>query len=194
MPNPPLILASGSPYRQQLLRQLGLNFRALAPEVDERPIQGELPEQTAKRLAEAKALAVLSQYPEALVIGSDQVADLEGRALGKPLSVEAAFSQLTACKGKTVAFHTALTLASRSTCETEVVTTLVRFRKLSEQQIRAYIKKEAALDCAGSFKCEGLGISLFESINSSDPTALIGLPLICLTSLLQRHGISPLTA
>lgn len=193
MNKPILVLASTSPYRQQLLKQLRMDFVCTPPQTDERPCSGETPTQTALRLAQDKAAAVFNRNNRnAVVIGSDQVADLHGRALGKPYSAEAAFEQLSSCSGNAVTFHTGIAVISAQGADAQVVTTQVRFRKLSEAQIRIYIKKEAALDCAGSFKCEGLGISLFESIESDDPTALIGLPLITLTSLLQQHGLDPL--
>jgi septum formation protein len=192
MNKPILVLASTSPYRQQLLKQLGMDFSCVTPGVDEHRQTGEDSAQTAQRLALEKAAAVFAQYPDAVVIGSDQVADLQGRSMGKPYSVEAAFAQLNTCSGQALMFYTGIAVVSPRGADVQVVTTQVRFRKLSEQQIRTYIKKEAALDCAGSFKCEGLGISLFESIQSDDPTALIGLPLISLTHLLLQHGLDPL--
>lgn len=193
MNKPILVLASTSPYRQQLLKQLGLAFVSTPPHIDEQPYSGESPVQTALRLARDKAAAVFAQkITNVLVIGSDQVAELQGQTLGKPYSTEAAFDQLLRCSGNAAAFHTGIAVMSSRGTDACVVTTRVRFRKLSETQIRSYIKKEAALDCAGSFKCEGLGISLFESIESDDPTALIGLPLIRLTSLLILHGLDPL--
>jgi septum formation protein len=192
MNKPNLVLASTSAYRQQLLKQLGMDFICAAPQVDEQPRSGEPPAQTALRLAREKAAAIFATHRNAVVIGSDQVADLYGKALGKPYSAEVAFDQLSACSGQSLTFHTGIAVTSPQGTHSQVVTTQVRFRKLSEQQLRNYIKKEAALDCAGSFKCEGLGISLFESIESDDPTALIGLPLISLTSLLLQHGLDPL--
>jgi len=192
MNKPILVLASTSPYRHQLLKQLGMGFICAAPQIDEQSLPGELPAATALRLAQEKAAAIFAIHGKAVVIGSDQVANLHGKALGKPYSAEAAFDQLSACSGQSLVFHTGIAVISPQGADYRLITTQVRFRKLSEQQIRNYIKKEAALDCAGSFKCEGLGISLFESIESEDPTALIGLPLISLTSLLMQHGLDPL--
>lgn len=188
-----LVLASSSPYRQQLLRQLRLAFLAESPALDETPREGEQPRQLALRLAEEKAHHIFRRHPYSVVIGSDQVADLDGQILGKPHDEERAFAQLRTCSGKTLVFHTGLAVVAPGKTESVVVATQVKFRQLTDLQIRAYIKKEAAFDCAGSFKCEGLGIALFEQVYSSDPSALIGLPLISLTQLLQRVGIDPLT-
>lgn len=192
MHQPQIVLASSSPYRQQLLRQLGITFISAAPAVDESPKAGEEPAQLAARLSREKAAALRERFPDAVIIGSDQVADLNGQTMGKPHTPEVAFTQLSACSGRTVRFHTGVAVATGRALESGLITTQVHFRLLSASQIRAYIKKEAALDCAGSFKCEGLGISLFESIQSDDPTALIGLPLITLTTLLRRAGVDPL--
>ncbi|MBN8726800.1 MAG: septum formation inhibitor Maf [Xanthomonadales bacterium] len=193
METPELILASTSPYRRELLARFGLPFRSVAPEVDEASLDGEAPRALAVRLARAKAEAVAARHPGALVIGSDQVADLEGRALGKPGSVEAARIQLAASAGHSVLFHTAVCVVDVRTpgaaAHEAVDTTRVAFRPLATGEIARYLAAEPALDCAGSFKAEGLGISLFERIESTDPTALVGLPLITLARLLREAGL-----
>lgn len=190
---PALILASTSPYRRELLARLGLPFRSVAPEVDEAAVPGEVPRATAVRLARAKAEAVAALHPGTLVIGSDQVADLKGQALGKPGSVEVARIQLAASAGHSVLFHTAVCVVDARAPEAApheaVDTTRVVFRTLAAAEIARYLAAEPALDCAGSFKAEGLGISLFERIEGSDPTALVGLPLIALTRLLREAGL-----
>lgn len=189
-----LVLASTSRYRRELLARLSSAFRAVAPQVDETPLPGEAPAALAARLAEAKARAVAAQCPGALVIGSDQVADLDGRLLGKPGTAAAAKAQLTASSGRSVVFHTALCLVDARTqpfaAATEIDTTAVVFRRLESSEIERYVETERPLDCAGSFKVEGLGISLFERIDSRDPTALIGLPLIALARLLRAAGVA----
>lgn len=191
---PELVLASTSRYRADLLRRLGVAFRALSPQVDEAALPGETPAATAQRLAEAKAREVAARCPDALVIGSDQVAELDGVALGKPGSVERAQAQLAACSGRRVCFHTGLCLidtrggdlhAYRACDLTEVA-----FRPLSAAEIARYVESERPLDCAGSFKVEGLGITLFERIANDDPSALIGLPLIALCRLLREAGFA----
>jgi septum formation protein len=168
-----------------------LPFVAWAPDLDESALAGETPSQTARRLAVAKARAGALAHPEAIVIGSDQVADLNGRALGKPGTPEAAQEQLRAMRGQTVIFHTALAVAVPGHGEplVELVETDVRFRPLSEDEIERYLVLEPAFDCAGSAKAEGLGISLTESIRADDPTALIGLPLVALARLLRSAGL-----
>ena len=188
-----LILASSSPYRRNLLTQLGLTFECISPNLDEMPAAGEAACALARRLAEAKAAYILLKHPESLAIGSDQTADLEGTTLGKPHTVERAVAQLKACSGKTVHFYSAIAVLTSRRRQVEMVCTKVKFRTLTEPQISAYIKKEEPLDCAGSFKCEGLGIALFESIESTDPSALIGLPLISLTQMLSAEQIDVLT-
>jgi MAF protein len=188
-----LILASSSVYRQQLLRQLGLSFTCISPAIDESALPNESADALTRRLAIAKAKRILQDNPDALVIGSDQVADLDGTILGKPYEPERAVAQLTQCSGKTVQFFTSVALLSSGMQKVDVVTTRVRFRTLTDEQIRTYIKKEEPLDCAGSFKCEGLGVALFESIQSDDPSALIGLPLISLTRMLHAAGVDVLT-
>lgn len=191
--HPDLILASTSRYRHQLLARLGLPFQAASPDVDETPRHGETPRALALRLAEAKALAVASRFPGALVIGSDQAAELDGRALGKPGTLAAAETQLAASSGRCVQFHTALCLADARGGATTVTTaadvTRVVFRPLENAEIRRYLDIERPFDSAGSFKCEGLGITLFERIENEDPTALIGLPLIALSRMLRAAGV-----
>lgn len=188
---PLLILGSTSPYRAQLLRRLVGGFEQRAPGIDEALQPGETPAAGALRLAIAKATAAASGLRDALVIGSDQLAELDGHALGKPGSVEGAHAQLAACAGREVRFHTALCLLdTRDGCQrTHVDFTRVHFRALGAAEIARYVEREQPLDCAGSFKCEGLGIALFERIDSSDPTALIGLPLIALARLLREAGL-----
>lgn len=186
----PLILASGSRYRHQLLEKLGLNIRAIAPNIDERAQPSEKTADLALRLAKQKALAVAERHPDALIIASDQVADLGGQAMGKPGSKESAIAQLRRCSGNEVRFHTALAVynAANESLQTTVDLTRVRFRTLSDEAIARYVEREPALDCAGAFKVEGLGIALFESIDSRDPNSLIGLPLIALITMLQKEG------
>lgn len=189
-----LVLASTSRYRRELLSRLTPSFRTLAPAVDEAVLAGETPIAIATRLAAAKAQAVAAFCPDALVIGSDQVAAIDGRALGKPGTDEAACSQLVASSGRSVEFHTALCLidtrAGKPRSHHAIDTTRVVFRPLSAAEITRYVAAEQPLDCAGSFKAEGLGIALFECIESKDPTALIGLPLISLSRLLRAAGIA----
>lgn len=188
-----LVLASTSHYRRELLSRLGLPFRAIAPRVDETPWPDEAPHDLAQRLALAKAQAVAAQSPRALVIGSDQVAELNGHALGKPGSIAAAEAQLAASSGRSILFYTALCLvdARDAAAAPALATDLTRvvFRPLRSDEIARYVALEQPLDCAGSFKAEGLGISLFERIENADPTALIGLPLIALARLLRAAGV-----
>ncbi|HZP66922.1 MAG TPA: Maf family nucleotide pyrophosphatase [Rudaea sp.] len=189
-----LVLASTSRYRRELLSRLTSRVRQLAPDVDETPQPGEAPAALAGRLAEAKARAVAARSPGALVIGSDQVADLDGRALGKPGDAATARAQLAACAGRDVVFHTAVCVVDARTAplwsSAAVDVTRVRFRALTADEIARYVEREQPLDCAGSFKSEGLGIALFESIESHDPTALVGLPLIALCRVLRGAGIA----
>lgn len=185
-----LILASTSPYRRALLERLGLAFDVARPELDETPLPGERPSDTARRLARAKARAIASQCPGAWVIGSDQVAALGDRALGKPGTSARAMAQLTAMSGERVEFHTAACLMQGETCLEAMDTTTVIFRELRADEIARYVDAEQPLDCAGSFKCEGLGICLFETIESRDPTALVGLPLIALSRMLRQAGFA----
>lgn len=185
-----LVLASGSHYRAQLLKNIGLSPQCQPPNIDENPLANEGPAELAGRLAEAKAERIAGQCGDALVIGSDQVADLQGHILGKPGSRERAIEQLSRCAGKTLVFHTGLCLintrnARRHRC---VERFAVSFRPLTQQQIIRYVDAEPALDCAGSFKMEGLGISLFRSLHGSDPNTLIGLPLIRLIDFLNAEG------
>ena len=186
--NPPLILASTSAYRRELLERLRISFEVISPKVDETPLTGESTLDLALRLAQAKAAAVAKQNPHAWVIGSDQVADLCGAASGKPGNFERAMAQLQLMRGQTVTFHTALCLMQGAVQTTLSIPTEVSFRKLSDEVIERYLLAEEPYDCAGSAKSEGLGISLLESIKSDDPTALIGLPLIALTGLLRDAG------
>ncbi|MEN1973204.1 Maf family nucleotide pyrophosphatase [Luteimonas sp. MJ204] len=184
-----LVLASTSPYRRELLARLGLPFDTVRPEVDETPLAGETPSALALRLAEAKALAVAALRPGARVIGSDQVADFDGVALGKPGGRDAAIAQLQAMSGRAVAFRTAVAVASTGGVATALDTTVVRFRQLGRGEIERYIDREQPFDCAGSFKSEGLGITLFEAIETRDPTALVGLPLLDTLRLLRKSGL-----
>lgn len=188
--SPTLILASSSRYRRGLLEKLGLNIRAIAPNIDESPQPGEKPQDLAQRLAEQKAHAAAIEHPGALIIASDQVADLNGQAMGKPGTPEAAIAQLKRCSGNAVLFHTAVVLYNTATksLQSTVDLTRVQFRDLSDNAIARYVEREPALDCAGAFKVEGLGITLFEAIESRDPNSLIGLPLIALISMLQREN------
>ncbi|MBN7837074.1 Maf family nucleotide pyrophosphatase [Stenotrophomonas maltophilia] len=186
----PLVLASTSRYRRELLQRLGLPFDCARPDVDETPLNGEAPLALATRLAAAKAADVAARHPGAWVIGSDQVADLNGQPLGKPGTAEAACAQLAAMSGRTVRFHTAISLRRDGESFAAVDLTEVRFRALDPLEIARYVAAEQPLDCAGSFKCEGLGISLFEAIDNRDPTALVGLPLIALCGLLRRAGFA----
>ncbi len=188
---PPLILASGSRYRAELLRRIGLSFSQASPNIDETPRADEAPQLLAERLATEKALAIAAEHPGSLVIGSDQVASIEGEILGKPGSAERARAQLQRCSGKSVTFYTGLSLAGPFPEQTVSLTDTftVHFRILSDEQISRYIDKELPLDCAGSFKMEGLGISLFKKLDGNDPNTLIGLPLIELVTLLNQRGI-----
>ena len=189
---PQLILASTSTYRRELLERLRIPFSVAAPNVDETPLQGELPDQTAARLAQAKAAAVASQWPHALIIGCDQVAALEGAQLGKPQSRENALKQLRLMRGKTTVFHTAVCLLNSATgsSQIKVIPYQVRFRNLSDEQIANYLTKEQPYLCTGSAKMEGLGVALIESMHGEDPWALIGLPLITLVEMLKNEGLN----
>jgi len=185
-----IILASGSRYRRELLGRLGLAFEAWSPEVDERPLAGEAPRDTAIRLARLKARAGAARYPQAWIIGSDQVADVDGRPVGKPGSAANARRQLAELSGRTVLFHTALCVLRGERSHERLVTTEVVFRKLATAEIERYIEREPAFDCAGSAKSEGLGIALLERLTSDDPTALVGLPLAVLGSILRAEGFA----
>jgi len=191
-----LILASSSAYRRELLSRLQLPFEAIAPDIDETPRPGETPQDTAMRLAREKAAAVAARAPGALVIGSDQVATLDGMQIGKPGDHARALAQLQLMRGRRVVFHTALCLwDSRvadplQAAQVENVQVFVDFRDLPDAELDAYLRIEQPYDCAGSAKNEGLGIALLERIESNDPTALTGLPLIALSSMLRRAGVS----
>ena len=185
----PLVLASTSPYRRELLARLGLPFAVARPDVDETPGAAESPPALARRLAEAKARAVSARHPGAWVIGSDQVAEIDGRPLGKPGNRDAAIAQLQASSGRTLRFHTAFCLvhAEREHIAHSDLTEVV-FRELGHDEILRYLDADQPYDCAGSFKCESLGISLFDAIRSEDPTALVGLPLVALSRALRGAG------
>jgi septum formation protein len=187
----PLVLASTSIYRSQLLSTLQIPFQTAAPDVDETPLPGESAEQTSYRLAQVKARVVARRFPDALIIGSDQVALLDGQQIGKPLNHDNAVLQLSAMRGKTVTFYTALSLlnATSGEMQTDVAITKVGFRNLSDDAIERYLKKEQPYHCAGSAKSEGLGIALISSIQGDDPNALIGLPLILLVGMLEKQGV-----
>ena len=187
-----IILASGSRYRQALLSQIGLNFIACPADVDETVLAHEAPDATAARLARAKALTVASRYRDAFIIGSDQVATIEGRtAFSKPGGHAEAMEQLKRMSGQTVFFHTAVCLLNAMTSgeHSALVSTEVKFRRLSIETIDAYLRRDQPYDCAGSAKIEGLGIALVERVSSDDPSALMGLPLIALIDLLGKEGI-----
>ncbi len=184
-----MILASGSRYRAELLSRLGIAFRSWSPDVDERAFAHESASETALRLARLKARAGAAAHPGACVIGSDQVADNEGRAVNKPGSLEAARRQLRELRGQRVLFHTAVCLMAPSGRTHErLVTTDVVFRALTDAEIDRYLEREPAFDCAGSAKSEGLGISLLSRLGGDDPTALVGLPLIALSEMLRAEG------
>ena len=192
MPQPILILASTSRYRRELLQRLRLPFEVMSPDVDESPLPGETPRALASRLALAKAEAVAARHPDAIVIGSDQVADLAGQALGKPGDHARAVRQLQAMSGRSVIFHTAVSVVCAATGfeQTDLAAVEVRFRPLTLDEIERYLRAEQPYDCAGSAKSEGLGIALLDAIHSDDPTALIGLPLIRTARLLRAAGLT----
>jgi septum formation protein len=185
-----LVLASGSRYRAELLGRLGLPFEAWSPDVDESPRPGETCVDTARRLARAKAEAAGARFPGAWIVGSDQVADLAGRAIGKPGHRDAARAQLRDMRGHTVTFQTAVCLLAEGTLREAIVPTQVVFRDLSDDEIERYLDREPAFDCAGSAKSEGLGIALLERLSGDDPTALVGLPLVALSAMLREAGAS----
>jgi len=191
---PTLILGSTSRYRRELLERLRLPFEVRSPEVDETPRPGEAPAALAQRLALAKAQAVSAQFPDAVVIGADQVADLDGEPIGKPGTHERAVAQLRAMRGRSVVFQTAVAVMRGSTgyVGTALAPVTVRFRQLSNAEIEHYLRAEQPYDCAGSAKSEALGIALLDAIESDDPTALVGLPLIRTCMLLRAAGIDPL--
>ena len=189
-----IVLASTSKYRRELLARLGLPFEVASPHVDETALPNEAPQDTAQRLAEAKARAVAARFPQAIIIGSDQVAVLEDMPLGKPGNHATALRQLKAMRGKEVVFHTALCLcnAASGQVQTRIVPFYVRFRDYSDTQIECYLQREQPYDCAGSARCDGLGIALIAEMRGDDPNALIGLPLIALTEMLAAQGVSVL--
>ena len=190
----PLILGSTSRYRRELLERLRVPFDVVAPDVDEAPLLGEAPAALAVRLALAKARAVSAGHPNAVVIGSDQVAELDGEPIGKPGSHQRAVAQLQRMRGRSVVFHTAVAIVCEASgfAGSALVPVTVRFRDLSDAEIEHYLRTEQPYDCAGSAKCETLGIALLEAIDSDDPTALVGLPLIRTCALLRQAGIDPL--
>ncbi len=187
----PLVLGSSSPFRKELLQRLQLPFETCSPELDESPLPDETPQQLVERLSVDKARAVAQHYPDHLVIGSDQVAVNEGTVLGKPGSFERAAEQLAMASGKVVQFHTGLTLLNSRTgaVQSEVVPFAVHFRVLNEARISRYLQAETPYNCAGSFKSEGLGVTLFERLSGDDPSALMGLPLIRLIRMLEQEGV-----
>jgi septum formation protein len=193
---PPLVLGSTSRYRRELLGRLRLAFEVVAPEVDETPLPGEAPAALAQRLALGKARAVAASRPEAVVIGSDQVADLDGEPIGKPGTHERAVEQLRRMSGRTVIFQTALAVVRASTGfeQADLAPVRVTFRHLTETEIERYLRLEQPYDCAGSAKSETLGIALLEAIESDDPTALVGLPLIRTARMLRAAGLDPVAA
>lgn len=191
-----LILASSSKYRKELLSRLGFPFTAISPDIDESPLPDEKPQETASRLAFLKAKAIGVQHPGSIVIGSDQVAECQGEHIGKPGSFEKALDQLQKMRGRKVNFHTALCVWNGMdadpgrTAQKEIVKTTVTFRDLPDEELAAYLRIEEPYDCAGSAKNEALGIAILEKIESGDPTALTGLPLIALTGMLRKCGLS----
>ena len=189
-----LILASTSPWRRMLLEKLSVPFECAAPDVDETPLPGESARQLVMRLAQAKAQALAERFPHHLIIGSDQVCVLDGEITGKPHSEENAHHQLKKASGTIVTFYTGLALynSTNGHLQTECEPFDVHFRRLSDQEIDSYVRKENPLQCAGSFKSEGLGITLFERLEGRDPNALVGLPLIALCQMLRREGFNPL--
>ena len=184
-----IVLASTSPYRRELLQRLRLPFDVVAPAVDEARRPGEAPLALARRLAEAKASEVAQRRPDAVVIGSDQVAELDGEPIGKPHAHAAALAQLERMQGRRLLFHTALAVAAHGRVEVDSIPTTVTFRRLGRAALDAYLRADQPYDCAGAAKIESLGIALVERVESDDPTALIGLPLIRLTSMLQAAGV-----
>ena len=190
----PLVLASTSPFRRELLARLGIPFSVANPATDETPLPGETPEQTALRLSEAKARAVATQHPDALVIGSDQVACLDGQVFGKPGNHANAVAQLRAMRGRTVNFFTGLCLLNTKSGQAHLrgVSTRITFRELSDDEIENYLRREQPYHCAGSAKSEGLGIALIARMEGEDPNALIGLPLIALCDLLRLENCFPI--
>jgi septum formation protein len=190
-----IVLASTSRYRADLLHRLRLPFEVTRPHADESPLPGEGPAQTAVRLSLAKARSVAGTFPGSLIIGSDQVADLNGFPIGKPGTLARARDQLRAMRGELLIFHSGIALLNADTGSTQScsVPTTVRFRNYSDAEIEHYLQRENALDCAGSAKSEGLGIALLAAMHSDDPTALVGLPLIALATMLNSEGVGVLT-
>jgi septum formation protein len=195
-PHLPLILASSSPYRREVLSRLGVEFSSVSPDIDESPRDGESPQALVARLAESKAQAVAESHPKGLIIGSDQVATLDGIILGKPGNHERAVEQLTLASGRRITFHTGLCLLNSETGESQVRCEpfSVEFRDLSGEEIENYLRKEQPYNCAGAFKSEGLGICLFKRMEGDDPASLIGLPLIQLVDMLRNEGLDVLLA
>jgi septum formation protein len=189
--SPTLVLASTSIYRSELLKRLGIPFETAAPDVDETPLPNESARDTSLRLAQEKARAVAKNYPNALIIGSDQVALLDGQQIGKPLTHDNAVRQLQTMRGKTTCFYTALALFNTRTgkLQSAVAESFVTLRNLSDAEIEGYLQKEQPYHCAGSAKSEGLGIALMTSMTGDDPNALIGLPLILLIGMLREEGV-----
>jgi len=187
-----LVLASSSPFRKTLLEKLQLDFQCDSPDIDETPMMNESIKDMVKRLAESKAQALAKSHPDSLIIGSDQSASLHGQVLHKPGSFENAFKQLKAASGQTITFYTGLCLLNTQTHEAETICEpyIVKFRTLSDAEIENYLNREKPFNCAGSFKSEALGISLFESMQGDDPNTLIGLPLIQLCRMLKNQGLS----
>lgn len=188
---PKLVLASTSPFRKEILAKLGVTFETASPDIDESPLPNESPEQLVIRLAELKARAVANEYPEHLIIGSDQVAVVDNEILGKPHTHERAVKQLSDASGKTVRFYTGLCLYNSATnnSQSEAIPFDVVFRQLNPSQIENYLQAEKPYNCAGSFKSEALGITLFEKLLGDDPNSLIGLPLIRLVAMLEKQGL-----
>lgn len=189
---PPIILGSSSPFRKQLLEKLHIPFSQFAPEIDETPLSGETPQQMVERLSLLKARAIQKQHPDKIIIASDQCATFNDQPIGKPHTHENAVKQLKNFSGQSIIFYTGLAVIdpSNETCHQTIDKTVVHFRNLSNETIENYLLAETPYQCAGSFKSEGLGITLFESIQSKDPNALIGLPLIELTSIFKTMGIT----
>ena len=187
-----LILASSSPFRRDLLTRLDIPFICCSPDIDESPLANEKPEETALRLSQEKARKVAAQYSQAMIIGCDQVATLDGQQIGKPGTHANAVKQLQSMRGREVTFHSALCLynAATGTIQADIVPYVVEFRMLSDAQIENYLHKEQPYNCAGSAKSEGLGIALIARMEGTDPNALIGLPLICLITMLQNEGLT----
>ncbi|MDR2224383.1 MULTISPECIES: Maf family protein [Providencia] len=189
-----IILASTSPYRQSLLKKLGLPFLASPPNIDESPVLNESAQALVMRLSHAKAAALAKQYPQHLIIGSDQVCVIDGKIVGKPHTFENAFKQLKAASGNKITFYTGLCLLDSATGKFNLQCELfdVYFRQLTDQEITNYLYKEEPFQCAGSFKSEGLGITLFDRLDGRDPNTLIGLPIILLLDMLRQHDVNPL--